>query len=157
MISTLNTSNDTVLYIRIYDSIYIHVCTRRVIVVFTYLNTRWMYLRSTEMPHMLILEPLQEHIFLGPITALAVHYLFAVAVYVTLPLYFLFWLIADYLLFIVIQVCRIGYTICIYESQWFSYVSDLLTTLQAEIKHWRNFCKLFSPALFELKYMHRDL
>ena len=53
---------------------------------------------------MLILEPVQEHVFLGPMTALAVHYMFGIALYITLPLYYFIWLLADYLLFIIIQV-----------------------------------------------------
>lgn len=52
----------------------------------------------------LILEPIQEHIFMGPLTALAAYYLFSIAPYIFLPAHFVSWIIADYLLLTVLQV-----------------------------------------------------
>lgn len=53
---------------------------------------------------LMILEPIQEHIFLGPSAALAAYYLFSVPPYIFIPLHFISWLLADYLLLIVMQV-----------------------------------------------------
>ena len=66
-----------------------------------------MYLRFTEIPVLLLLEPIQEHIILGPLTSLSFYYLFNLAPYIFLPAHFILWLLADYLLLTVLQVSSI--------------------------------------------------
>ena len=63
-----------------------------------------MYLRHTEAPFLMVLEPIQEHIILGPLSTLAAYYMFDIAPYIFLPLHFLSWLVADYILLTVMQV-----------------------------------------------------
>ncbi|XP_067938630.1 ceramide glucosyltransferase-like [Watersipora subatra] len=81
--------------------------------------SRWMYLRHTQVPILILLEPLQEHIFLGPFTALAVYYMFSIQPYIFLPLHFLSWLIADYILLTVMQNKRPAFSIFSYSKAWF--------------------------------------
>jgi len=70
-----------------------------------------MYLRSTQLPMLLVLEPIQEHIYLAPLTSLALYYMFNIMPYIFIPAHFLVWIIADYILLTIVQVSLCVYTV----------------------------------------------
>lgn len=63
------------------------------------------------MPLLVLLEPLTEHFLLCPLTALALHYVFAVPLYIFVPVNLIAWCVADYLLMWVLEVGTFSMTI----------------------------------------------
>ncbi|XP_067941352.1 ceramide glucosyltransferase-like [Watersipora subatra] len=80
--------------------------------------SRWTYLRWAAMPQLILLEPLTEHAILGPIAALAVQYLFAIPIYISLPAHFLCWCIMDYILASVLENHWPRYSIFSHVKAW---------------------------------------
>lgn len=65
---------------------------------------RWMYLRFAALPQIMLLEPITEHIFLGPLASLSFLYMFSIPIYVFLPLHYLCACILDYALAAIVEV-----------------------------------------------------
>lgn len=68
---------------------------------------RWMYMRMATLPHLYILEPLSEHIFVAPLSSLAVQYIFRIPFYIFLPAHLVVWCLLDYVMASVIEVSDI--------------------------------------------------
>ena len=79
---------------------------------------RWMYLRWSALPQLMLLEPITEHVILGPLASLGALYLFQIPIYISLPVHFVSWCLLDYLLAAVLEVRIITLSILVRNS-WF--------------------------------------